>query len=37
MEFVDGEDLAAFLRRFGRLPEDKAPDIGRQLCCRRSL
>jgi hypothetical protein len=32
MEFVDGEDLAASLRRFGRLPEDKALDIARQLC-----
>ncbi|HUR19286.1 MAG TPA: serine/threonine-protein kinase, partial [Vicinamibacterales bacterium] len=32
MEFVDGEDLAASLRRFGRVPEDKALDIARQLC-----
>jgi hypothetical protein len=32
MEYVDGEDLAALLRRIGRLPEDKALDIARQLC-----
>ena len=32
MEYVDGEDLAALLRRIGRLPQDKAIDIARQLC-----
>jgi serine/threonine-protein kinase len=32
MEYVDGEDLAALLRRIGRLPADKAVDIARQLC-----
>ena len=32
MEYVDGEDLAALLRRIGRLPVDKAVDIARQLC-----
>jgi hypothetical protein len=32
MEFVDGEDLASLLRRIGRLPEDKAIEISRQLC-----
>lgn len=32
MEFVDGEDLATSLRRIGRLPEDRASEIGRQLC-----
>ena len=32
MEYVDGEDLASSLRRIGRLPEDKALDIARQLC-----
>jgi predicted Ser/Thr protein kinase len=32
MEYVDGEDLATLLRRIGRLPEDKALDIARQLC-----
>ena len=32
MEFVDGEDLATLLKRIGRLPEDKALQIARQLC-----
>jgi serine/threonine-protein kinase len=32
MEYVDGEDLASLLRRIGRLPEDKATEIARQLC-----
>jgi hypothetical protein len=32
MEYVDGEDLATLLRRIGRLPEDKALDLARQLC-----
>jgi len=32
MEYVDGEDLASLLRRIGRLPEDKAVVIARQLC-----
>jgi serine/threonine-protein kinase len=32
MEYVDGEDLAASLRRIGRFPEDKALDIARQIC-----
>ena len=32
MEYVDGEDLASLLRRIGRLPVDKAVQIGRQLC-----
>jgi serine/threonine-protein kinase len=32
MEFVDGEDLAALLRRIDRLPRDKAVEIARQLC-----
>ncbi len=32
MEYVDGEDLAALLRRIGRLPHDKAVEIARQLC-----
>jgi predicted Ser/Thr protein kinase len=32
MEYIDGEDLASLLRRIGRLPEDKALDIARQLC-----
>ncbi len=32
MEFVDGEDLAGLLRRVGRLPEEKAIEVARQLC-----
>jgi serine/threonine-protein kinase len=32
MEYVDGEDLATLLRRIGRLSQDKALDIARQLC-----
>jgi serine/threonine-protein kinase len=32
MEYVDGEDLAGLLRRIGRLPEDKAVQMARQLC-----
>ena len=32
MEYVDGEDLSTLLRRIGRLPQDKAIDISRQLC-----
>src|SRR5690349_21900058 len=32
MEYVDGEDLSASLRRFGRMPPDKAVQIARQLC-----
>ena len=32
MEYVDGEDLASLLRRIGRIPEDRAVRIARQLC-----
>jgi hypothetical protein len=32
MEFVDGDDLSGLLRRIGRLPNDKALEIARQLC-----
>jgi serine/threonine-protein kinase len=32
MEFIDGEDLAWLLRRVGRLPEEKAVEVARQLC-----
>jgi len=32
MEYVDGEDLASLLKRIGRLPQDKAIDIARQIC-----
>ncbi len=31
MELVDGEDLASLLARIGRLPADKAVELGRQL------
>jgi serine/threonine-protein kinase len=32
MEYVDGEDVASLVRRIGRLPQDKAIDIARQIC-----
>jgi hypothetical protein len=32
MEYIDGEDLAALLRRIGRLPEDKGVELARQMC-----
>jgi len=32
MEFVDGEDLASLLRRIGRVPQDKAIEVARQIC-----
>jgi serine/threonine-protein kinase len=32
MEYIDGEDLSSLLRRIGRLPQDKAIEIARQLC-----
>ncbi|WP_428263285.1 protein kinase domain-containing protein [Haliangium sp.] len=32
MEYVDGEHLASLLRRIGRLPVDKAIEIGQQIC-----
>jgi serine/threonine-protein kinase len=32
MEYIDGEDLAALIRRIGRLSRDKAVQIARQLC-----
>jgi tRNA A-37 threonylcarbamoyl transferase component Bud32 len=31
MEYVDGEDLSALLRRIGRLPQEKAIDLARQI------
>jgi predicted Ser/Thr protein kinase len=32
MEYVDGEDLAALLKRIGRVPVDKGIEIARRLC-----
>ncbi len=32
MEYVDGEDLAASLKRIGRFPEDRAVELARQVC-----
>jgi serine/threonine-protein kinase len=32
MEYIDGEDLSCLLRRIGRVPQDKAVQIGGQLC-----
>ena len=32
MEYIDGEDLGSLLRRIGRLPQDKAVEIARQIC-----
>jgi serine/threonine-protein kinase len=32
MEYVDGENLASLLERIGKLPKEKALEIGRQLC-----
>src|ERR1051325_4479729 len=32
MEFVRGEELSSLLKRIGRLPQDKAIDVSRQLC-----
>jgi len=32
MEFVDGEDLASLLKRVGRLSEEKALEVSRQIC-----
>jgi hypothetical protein len=32
MEYVDGEDLASLVHRIGRVQQDKAIDIARQIC-----
>jgi serine/threonine protein kinase len=32
MEYIRGEELSSVLKRFGRLPADKATDIARQIC-----
>lgn len=32
MEYIKGEELSSFMRRIGRLPQDKAVQIARQMC-----
>jgi serine/threonine-protein kinase len=32
MEYIKGEELSSFMRRIGRLPQDKAIQISRQIC-----
>lgn len=32
MEYVHGKDLASLLRRIGRLPQEKAVELGREIC-----
>ena len=32
MEYIDGENLSILLRRIGRLPQDKATEVARQIC-----
>lgn len=32
MEYVDGEDLSSVIKRIGRLPQERAKEIGRQVC-----
>ena len=32
MEYVRGEELSSLLKRIGRLPQDKAIEVARQLC-----
>ena len=32
MEYIDGESLDSLLKRVGRLPEEKAIEVARQLC-----
>ncbi len=32
MEYIDGEDLKSLLQRIGRLPNNKATELSRQLC-----
>jgi serine/threonine-protein kinase len=32
MEYIDGEDVASLVRRVGRLPEERAVAVARELC-----
>jgi serine/threonine protein kinase len=32
MEYIDGENLSTLLRRIGRVPRDKAMELGMQIC-----
>ncbi|MEM1206401.1 MAG: tetratricopeptide repeat protein [Acidobacteriota bacterium] len=32
MEYIDGENLGVLLRRVGRLPVDRAADVGAEIC-----
>jgi len=32
MVFIKGEELSSFMRRIGRLPQDKAMQLARQIC-----
>ena len=32
MEYVDGEDLSSLLTRIGRLPQERAVTVARQIC-----
>ncbi len=32
MEYVDGEDLSSLLLRIGRLPQERAVEVARQIC-----
>ncbi|HET7704878.1 MAG TPA: protein kinase [Thermoanaerobaculia bacterium] len=32
MEYIDGEDLGSLLRRIGKLPQEKALDLTREIC-----
>ncbi|MGH9868828.1 MAG: serine/threonine-protein kinase [Candidatus Polarisedimenticolia bacterium] len=32
MEYIDGEDLSSLLRRIGRLPQERAVQVARQIC-----
>src|SRR5690606_24659230 len=32
MEHIDGQDLSSLVRQAGRLPPDKAAEVGRQIC-----